>query len=222
MQQAISRGSVGALGRGPVRPRSNLAAISTAVLKYPSPGTLVLLFSLLEAFILTRVVARQSVRRLEIAAILERAGISLQYTSTRLLGQDQTIPDVFLETGVWNSHVLRPSHYHTGTRLIHVVLHSKVSCYAMHQHAIVRGHVWKFVANFLLVLGELYQIFLDFQQDRAILLIAIYGLRDEMLQIYAGAVRVQLCAAICEGKDSFRLKSVAQRTDTEYRTTEGV
>ena len=107
---------------------------------------------------------------------------------------------MLLETGVRYSHVLRPRHYHARTRLVHVVLHTEVRGHAVHQHPVVRGHVGKLVTDFLLVPGELYQIFLDFQQHRPILLITIYGLGDEMFQIYPCAVRIQFRTTICEEK----------------------
>lgn len=103
---------------------------------------------------------------------------------------------MLLESGVWNSHVLRPGDNHARAGLINVVFHAEVSGHAMNQHSVVRGHVRELVADLLLVLRELDQIFLDLQQHRAIFLITINGFRNEMLEIDPRAVGVQFRAAI--------------------------
>lgn len=60
----------------------------------------------------------------------------------------------------------------------------------MDQHPVVRRHVREPVAHLLSVLRKLYQVLLDLQQDRAVFLVAVYGLYDELLQVDACAVCV--------------------------------
>lgn len=105
---------------------------------------------------------------------------------------------MLLEPHIRYPHILRPRDDDALTRLVHVVLHAEVGCYPVHQHSVVRRHGWEFVGNLLPILRELDQILLDLQQHCPILVIAINGLRDELLQVYPGAVRVQFRAAVCE------------------------
>lgn len=196
IQQAVPSRRVGAFGRRPVRPRSDLAAVTTATLKYPPPGSLVLFLTFLEALATPAIITGHSIWRLEVEAVLERIRVSLQYTPTGLLGQYQIVSDMFLETRVRYPHVLRSRNDHAQARLIDVVFHAKVRRHSVHQHPVVRRHVGELVTDFLSILRKFDQLFLDLQQDRSILLITIYRLRDELFQIYSSTVRVQLGTAI--------------------------
>lgn len=70
MQQAIPRRDIRTLRRGP-RPGCDFAALAAALLEYPSSGALVLLLPFLEALAASAVIARQSVRRFEVEAVLK-------------------------------------------------------------------------------------------------------------------------------------------------------
>lgn len=80
--------------------------------------------------------------------------------------------------------------------MINVVLHPEESRHSVHQHSIVGRHVGELVANLLAILGKLNELSLDLQQNSSVLLISVYRLGYELLQVYSSAVSVQLSAAV--------------------------
>lgn len=196
MEKSIPRRRVRRFRGRPVRPRSNFAAFSAAVLKYPPPSSLVLFLAFLEALAAPAVLAGQTIRRFEVKAVLERTGVTFENATSRFFRKNKIVSDVLFETRVRYSHIFRPRYDDAQTRLIDVVLHTKISSNAMHEHSIVRGHVWKLVTSFLTILGKLDEIFLDTKQHRAILLIAIYRDCYELLEVDARTVRIEFRAAV--------------------------